>query len=387
MKVAYFLGSLNRGGTETLLLDVFRNASKAPYEMLGIHRRGGAYQEDFYAAGPRMIQCTPKTFGKLRFIWQLRKHFLRERVTHVHAQQSLDCIYSWLATIGTEIRVVVTFHGYDFGAGVVAKWINRLSIQVADAVCFVSKAQRDYYKMVYRIRQENKLHVVYNGIDFEKLDAKHPMPDFLSKLDSASPRRNLSAKIDSVPQRRIRLAMVGNFVRVRAQNIIVKSIQVLSHQGVQNFDFYFVGKRDPKEPWRYDDCVKYCEENELKNVHFLGGRGDVPAILQNIDGFVYATDHDTFGIAVVEAMASGLPVIVNDWDVMREITREGEWATLYRTDDREDCANAIRGMLENIDETKKRAEQIAVEVRKAYSIKSHIQRLAEVYGSSLMSSI
>lgn len=39
MKVAYLLGSLSRGGTETLLLDVFRNADKADFEFIGVQGR------------------------------------------------------------------------------------------------------------------------------------------------------------------------------------------------------------------------------------------------------------------------------------------------------------------------------------------------------------
>ena len=368
MKVAYLLGALNRGGTETLLLDVFRNADKAAYEMVGIHRKGGAYQEDFYATSPKMIQCTPKKFGILRYLWQLRKHLLHEHVTHVHAQQSLDCIYGWLATIGAGIQVVETFHGYDFKEGRVGKWINALSIRMADKVCFVSKTQKEYYAKVYGIKNKNKLHVVYNGIDFGKLDAKYQVPDFLSQLDSAAPRR-------------IRLAMVGNFVSVRSQNSIVRSIGVLRQQGVENFDFYFIGKKNEAEPQMYDDCVQYCREHHMKNVHFIGGRGDVPAILQNIDGFVYATNFDTFGIAVVEAMALGLPVVVNDWDVMQEVTYKGEWATLYKTGDDKDGAKAIRTLIDHIEETKKKAKKVSKEVRSAYSIETHIQRLTEVYNT------
>ena len=47
MKIAYMLGSLNRGGMETLLLDVFKNARIAEYSFIGIHRKGGKYQPDF----------------------------------------------------------------------------------------------------------------------------------------------------------------------------------------------------------------------------------------------------------------------------------------------------------------------------------------------------
>ena len=160
IKVAYLLGSLNRGGTETLLLDVFRNADKASYEMIGIHRKGGAYQEDFYAAGPMMVKCAPRRFGWIRYLVQLRQLLKQENVTIVHAQQSIDCVYARLATIGTDIRVVETFHGFDFHAGRFNKWINWLSIRMADAVCFVSKTQRDYYIQAYRIKRTEKLHVV-----------------------------------------------------------------------------------------------------------------------------------------------------------------------------------------------------------------------------------
>lgn len=357
IKVAYLLGSLNRGGTETLLLDVFRNADKASFEFIGVHRKGGAYQEEFYAAGPKMVKCAPKRFGLIRYLLRLRQLLKQENVTIVHAQQSIDCVYARLATIGTSIRIVETFHGFDFHAGRFNKWINWISIRMADAVCFVSKTQRDYYIRAYGIKRTDKLHVVYNGIDFGKFDKKYPEPDF-----------------GESGKERLKLCMVGNFVHTRDQMVVIKALEK-----VDNFDFYFVGRRDKKEPWRYDECVKYCEEHRMKNVHFVGGRGDVPAILQNMDAFVYATAHDTFGIAVVEALANGLPVIVNDWGVMREVTHDGEWAMLYKTGDSVDCAEAIRNLIEHIEEEKKRAQKIAQEIRNAYSIETHLQRLAEVY--------
>lgn len=371
MKVAYLIGSLNRGGAETLLLDVFRNVGKASYKMIGIHRKGGAYQDDFYAAGPKMIHCAPKRFGFMRYLWRLRKILLRENVTIVHAQQSIDCVYARMATIRTGIRVVETFHGYDFVANRYLKFIHSLSIRWADAVCFVSKSQRDYYVKEYRIKHVEKLHVVYNGIDFSKFDKVYPAPDFLANKSN-----------------RVRLAMVGNFVHVRSQNVIVNALHKLTEEsGMRNvesvkWDFYFVGRRHEKEPWRYDDCVRYCAEHGLTDcVHFVGGRGDVPAILQHIDGFVYSTAHDTFGIAVVEALANGLPVVVNDWEVMKEITHNGEWATLFRTGDVADCAEAMRKLIENIEEAKQRAQEIAPKIREAYSIEAHIRRLSEVYKS------
>lgn len=386
MKVAYLLGSLNRGGTETLLLDVFRNASAASFEMIGIHRKGGAYREEFYATGRTMIQCAPKRLGWIRYLLRLRQILQSEKIDVVHAQQPLDCIYARLATIVTGIRVVETFHSYDIGLGRYHKLIRALSIRMADAVCFVSKAQRDYYKKACHIRNSEKLHVVYNGIDFTKFDEEYPEPEFLS----GEPKANANASREPM-----RLVMVGNFVRGRSQMEVLKALSIVKGvkckvyavQGVnseevrgKSFDFYFVGGKRASEAWRYDECVQYCEEHGLNDcVHFVGGRGDVPAILQHIDGFVFATEHDTFGIAVVEAMANGLPMVVNDWDVMREITHDGEWATLYKTGDSEDCARALQKLIEHIDDEKQKAKENAAKVRGEYSIERHIQSLAAVY--------
>jgi len=101
-------------------------------------------------------------------------------------------------------------------------------------------------------------------------------------------------------------------------------------------------------PHLYDDCVNYCKQNGLEyKVLFLGSRTDIPQILDQLDAFVYATDHDTFGIAVVEAMAVGVPVFVNDWEVMKEITVDGKYATLYKTKDEKDLLREFMLFLQN----------------------------------------
>ena len=364
LKVAYLLGSLNRGGTETLLLDVFRNAAKAPFDFMGIHRKGGAYQEAFYATSPTFVQCAPQGMRILSYLLRLRRILLTNRITIVHAQQCIDAVYARLATIGTNIKVVQTFHGYDYGAKHFERLLIAGSIRISDAVCFVSNTQKQYYIDKYRLCCLNKLHTIYNGVNFDKLKTPLQPIDFLNKKD---------------PIQRLQLAMVGNFVRVRAQNFVCQFLHLLHQQGVA-FDFYFVGNRDNKEPWQYDDCVAYCQDHHLMGaVHFVGSRNDVPHILRQIDAFVYASSHDTFGIAVVEAIAAGIPVFVNDWEVMREITHNGEWATLYRTDDVQDLLQKFLSFVEQRETFQQSALHNAQGIQNAYSIEQHVCRLGGLY--------
>jgi glycosyltransferase involved in cell wall biosynthesis len=105
----------------------------------------------------------------------------------------------------------------------------------------------------------------------------------------------------------------------------------------------------------------------------------VPALLTQLDAFIYSSDHDTFGIAVIEALATGIPVFVNDWGVMKEITDNGRYANLYRSKDESDLLNKFLLFLEQPEAFKKAALENAIWARKTYSIQNHMERLYEVY--------
>ena len=106
----------------------------------------------------------------------------------------------------------------------------------------------------------------------------------------------------------------------------------------------------------------------------------MPTILKSMDGFVYSSHNDTFGIAVIEAIAAGLPIVVNDHPVMQEVCGEANKGIRYfRTDDAEDAAVLIEALIENIEQSKKAAEANAVAVRNKYSIETHIQQIYKVY--------
>lgn len=363
MKVAYMLGSLGRGGTETLMLDVFRNSSMAEYDFMGVHRKDGMYRDAFYGTELEFVKISPRFPFDPLYLLRLRRLFADHCVSIVHAQQFLDCVYALLATLFTSVRVVETFHGYDFGYSLFDRIMVRFGIKHADALCFVSESQQKYYVERYNISDRTKCHVIYNGIDFSKLDA---VTD-----DPVLPKSSCKDAL--------RLAMVGNFVQVRNQYFVCRFLADLRKKGV-SFDFYFVGKRSESEPWRYDDCVRYCDENGLSEcVHFLGSRNDVPAILHQIDAFVYNSDHDTFGIAVAEAIACGLPTFVNDWDVMSEITQGGQLAILYRSGDVNDLVGKFMQFVENVSAYRKIASENADAIRKLYGIEAYEKRLKAVY--------
>lgn len=93
---------------------------------------------------------------------------------------------------------------------------------------------------------------------------------------------------------------------------------------------------------------KNCEEQGLRHIYFLGhiaSREDLADIYANADAFVHPNPHEPFGIAPLEAMSSGLPVIAphtggvtsyanssNAWLVSPEPSAFAEAARSIRSD-------------------------------------------------------
>ena len=361
MKVAYFIGGLNRGGAESLLLDVCRKHQFVPYDFVCVYRHEGNLSQEFKQSGAPLIQA-PKEGGMIRYMLFLRKLFVREHVNIIHSQTPSNTLLLSLALIGTGIKIVTTFHGHSFADA--AWWQRKLVYAASEKIICVSNYQKQYYEKKWQLPEENKLQVVYNGVDFSKLKVHYQKPEFLSSGNKLS------------------LAMVGSFNTGRSQMVVCKALKILHDQEKTNFDFYFIGSQYRGEEYLYHECVQYCEGyGLLGTIHFVGARDDVPAVLQHIDGFIYSTVTDTFGIAIVEAMASGVPTIVNDWDVMTEITNDGQWATIYQSGDAEVLAHEIEKLLNNVQQYKTVAIKHAIEIKKRYSIKSHIRNLYKIYNS------
>lgn len=370
MKVAYYIGHLNRGGLESLMLDVCKRHAEMPYQMVCVYRYDGNMSEDFEKTGVQLIHVS-KDHGIVQHLWRLRKVLLHEKVDIVHSQSAIGTILLSFALVGTRIKIVTTFHGSLFAKA--SWWKQKLVYFISRKIICVSEFQKSYYEQQLNLPKENKLQVVYNGIDFSKID---------------DVKKNKGVR--GLEGMGLKLAMVGNFIMGRSQINVVKAILKLKTSGVTDFDFYFVGIKDKNDPERYDQCVRYCKKYQLSNVHFLGSRNDVPEILNSIDGFVYSTECDTFGIAVIEAIAAGLPIVVNDWPVMTEVCNLGRsYSTktirFFKTDDIDDCAQKIGELLADMRNNQSSLQKDCAEVSKVakdkYSIQNHITTIYKIYTS------
>ncbi|MGI6147925.1 MAG: glycosyltransferase family 4 protein [Limnochordia bacterium] len=107
------------------------------------------------------------------------------------------------------------------------------------------------------------------------------------------------------------------------------------------------------------------------SVHFLGWREDVPALMAGWDVFILPSRSEGFSLSVLEAMASGLPVVVSDLACMREAVVSGKGGYLTRPGDAPELAAAILNVLRD----NRRASQMG---------KFNRERAAALFGEDRM---
>lgn len=371
MKIAYVLGGLKRGGTETLILDIFRNSNNQEVQIIGIHREVGELKSEFENTPWPMFHI-PFSINIFKYLINLRKCIKENKIEIAHSQQAWTTVILFFATLFTSVKIVSTTHGFDMPYNCFKKLILFISFRLSHINIFVSNYQFNYYINKYHLHRKGKNIVIYNGVDFSKFrKPSYDIPDFLNNHLNIFPR----------------FCMVGNFVPGRNQLFICECLNILHERNI-NFNFYFIGEKSASKPELFDKCIAYCEKKNLvEKVHFVGARNDVPNILQHTDAFVYCTDHDTFGLAVVEAISSGIPVFVNDWDVFKEVCHGGDWAWLYPTGNIQVCSDLLVSFINNSEKFKSQSKVNALAIQKEYNLEKHIFELHNLYCTLLNNKI
>lgn len=118
-------------------------------------------------------------------------------------------------------------------------------------------------------------------------------------------------------------------------------------------------------------------------VQFLGERKDVPALMAQADVFLFPSRWEGMGLALVEAMTAGVPVLASDLPVIRECGLSRE--SLIAAEDVSAWREAIAATLTRPAPALERADRLAASARKRYDIEAMVDRYAALYRSLLPS--
>ncbi|MBN8705095.1 MAG: N-acetyl-alpha-D-glucosaminyl L-malate synthase BshA [Bacteroidetes bacterium] len=208
-----------------------------------------------------------------------------------------------LKTHGRDIKVVTTLHGTDITLiGQDPNYIPSVEfgIDQSDGVTAVSDWLKTETNRIFNISKEIK--VIHNFIDFERFFRK-PMPDLLKRFSSDGERI---------------LIHVSNFRPLKRVNeVVLMFAEVLKKMKAK---LLLVGDGPERV-----EAERLCRQLGLcDHIFFMGKYEAVEELLSISDVFIMPSESETFGLAALEAMACGVPVVSSNIGGLPELNIDGE---------------------------------------------------------------
>ena len=166
---------------------------------------------------------------------------------------------------------------------------------------------------------------------------------------------------------------------VKGQDILIKAVPIIVKK-YSEIKVEFAGGIAKEEAAEYEKLQSYTAENGIqKNVDFLGSVSDVPSFLNTIDILVVPSRTEGFGLALVEAMAMGVPCIASDIEGPAEIVNNEKIGILFKSEDEKSLSEYIIKMIENYELYKKAAWNKRKYVLNKYGIETMCEKLTLLY--------
>jgi glycosyltransferase involved in cell wall biosynthesis len=278
---------LEVGGVETHLLSLIKGSDRRQYRYRVIGETGSVFQERALAAGADIVGWAPRSALDLGRAISLAKALRGSDILHMHSPRAL--VLGRLAMLAGRIPTVLTTH---VPAAVMVKRrqmfyrrTETLLSRGVDRLIYVSSSARE--KACAQSSTLGKKAVwIPNGVT--------PGPGGLRETTRA--RLGISST-----------EVLGICVaRLEAQKGIRSLLEAF--RDVLGCRLWLVGEGSERANLKH----KASELGLLGRVQFLGMRSDVPALLAAADFFVLASEYEGMSIALLEAMAAGLPCLATD---------------------------------------------------------------------------
>tara|TARA_Y200000002_G_C22685533_1_gene665829 strand:- start:2447 stop:3580 length:1134 start_codon:yes stop_codon:yes gene_type:complete len=262
---------------------------------------------------------------------------------------------------GLEIPMITTLHGTDItlvGSHPFYKKAVQFSINHSEYVTAVSQSLKDDTERLFEITSDIK--VIPNFIDLQKIKFRDVPCE----------------KIQIAAENELIITHISNFRPLKRILDILKIFKIIK-DGL-NVKLLMVGDGPEKER-----AIHYCKVNQLeKDVLFVGKSNEIDNILCFSDLFLLPSEKESFGLAALEAMAHGVPVVCSDIGGLPEVIENGISGFLCPVGDINVMAEKVNYLLSDKERLKLFKSQ-AYQSSKKFDIKKIISKYESVYNHAL----
>lgn len=219
-----------------------------------------------------------------------------------------------------------------------------------------------------KIFPADKIRVVPNGIDLAPY----------TTIDRATARAELRQRIQT--RATLLVATVGDLSPVKGQDVFLRAAAQVVARGLTDVAFLVVGADNSATGATRKQLAELIAAHKLAQyVHLLGRVVDLAPLLTALDVYVSASRAEAFGLATVEAMACGVPVVATATDGSREIVEDGVTGRLVPVGAHAALADALVALLNDADMRAEMGERARAAAHTRFSLERMVAETEQIY--------
>jgi glycosyltransferase involved in cell wall biosynthesis len=363
------------GGAETLTYELAKAlAHENEIFVLSLSSNSSSRQTDLNDKNLHILSILKKgKVGLIRNFFAVFKFLTSVRCDVIHAQYVYPSAFWGLAGKILGIPVVVTSHGNDiqkmgeirYGARLnpIIATITWVILKLTDIHVVVSKSM--VKDAIEAGSSPSRIRVVYNGIDISKVS---------SLGDTRIVERYGIHREDFV------ILYLGRLHPKKSPEDMVKAFPKIVRE-VPNAKLVIAGKGSEKEK-----LEKLVQELKLQGKVIFTGFVSENAkwgLLKRCDIFVLPSIVEAFGIALIEAMACGKPVIATNVGPFPEIIKDGETGVLIPVHSPPSLADAVISLARNPEKRMLIGKKAKEEVENRFDIRKIANDYLKIYDEAV----
>jgi L-malate glycosyltransferase len=244
--------------------------------------------------------------------------------------------------------------------------LHALTLSHASRIIAVSHAVARHIS-AQRIVRADKLSVVPNGVDFKRFDAA-----------TRDAEREAFRLRGNIGPEKLLIGTIGEIKKQKGQEEFLRAAASVASV-FPDAEFIVAGADTSQKGEHLAALKKLVQQLNLgTRVHFTGWVDDVFPLLCALDLFVSASHTESFGLSIVEAMASRLAVVSTATEGAREIITDGT-GLLVPLGDAEAIARAVIALLENPHERNRLAAQALESARQRFALEQMVSATEQIY--------
>ena len=239
--------------------------------------------------------------------------------------------------------------------------IHRLTLRRTARVIAVSQAVADGLRE-QRIFDPDQILLIHNGVDVDRFA-----------------RGKEQAANEEQSSKRPRVGMIGHLAPIKGQEDFIRAAAIVC--GLRDdVDFVIAGEDKSHGNEDRRSLERLVEELDLRDrIRLIGWVDDVARLLPTFDLFVSPSRSEPFGLSIVEAMASGTPVIATVSEGAREIIEDDKTGRLVPIGDIDALAKAICELLSDSPQRRRFSATAQRVARERFSLERMVVATEKVY--------